>query len=217
MGQYQVGSMTNFEEILSAALDGECSPAELDLLLAECGRFPELMRRFGRHCASREAVVGTRFNFDSEALCAGVMSHLVPQRHLRVVTLKARAGALVRPLAGLALAASLGAVVTFGVYRFDAPSHGVSASAISPIPSTTPRVMASAGGGGGVGPSSTPNSEVRWTKLAPSAARQLDYYMMEDAGYRSVQGMSSALSYARVASQDNAFGSLPTVRSTGSH
>jgi len=185
--------MNDIEETLSAAFDGECSPAELGRLLDACDRSPQLLRRYGRYCASREAHAGGTFNSSPEALCRAVMSQIDPPRHARVVALRARTRAVMRPLGGFALAASLGALATFTAYRFGG------------IPPVTPALTQTASVGNvvasSVTPAVAPRVEVQWSQLGPGAARQLDDYMLEHASYRSRQDMGSAFSYARVAAQ----------------
>lgn len=220
--------MTNFEETLSAAFDGECSPAEFERLLDACSQSPQLLRRYGRHCASREASVGTAFNFDSEVFCAAVMSRIDPPRHARVVALRSRVRAVVRPIGGLALAASLGALVTFTAYRFNAlpqvpamlaqTASNTGATTVGTTPAVATPVadvhVASASGNGLT--ATAPINMVQWSQLAPGTARQLDDYMMEHAAYRSAQGMGSTLSYARMAAQ----GMMQDIRNAavaGSH
>lgn len=199
--------MTNFEETLSAAFDGECSHAEFERLLDACSRSPQLMRRFGRHCASREAGAGTVFNYDSEVFCTAVMTQIDPPRHARVVAFRSRARAVMRPLGGLALAASLGALVTFSAYRFDAlpqvpATLTQTASNASDTPvAATPVADVHIASAGNNGTAAAPTDEVQWSQLNPGTARQLDDYMMEHASYRSAQGMGSTLSYARMAAQ----------------
>lgn len=195
--------MKDFDEILSAAQDGECSPVELDRLLEACAQSPELLRRFGRQCASREARAGTRFNFDSEALCAAVMSQVTPAPHARVVALRSHVKTVLRPVTGLALAASLGALATFGVYRLQVTAP----TSIAATASAGSGAVADVAGGGAAATvgGGAPVSDVRWAQLAPSTARQLDDFMLEHASYRSAQGMSSALDYARMAAQENPF------------
>lgn len=188
--------MTNFDETLSAAFDGECTAAELDRLLDACGRSPALMQRFGRYCASRDARAGVYFNFDAEALCSAVMTHIDPPRHARVVALRARTRAALRPMAGLALAASVGALATFSVYRFNLGT-GVTA-----LPGAAATAAAGPSAQVAQATPSASATNARWTQMDPSTARQLDDYMMEHASYRSEQGMGSALNYARMAAQD---------------
>lgn len=220
----QSGVMTNLNEILSAALDGECSASELDQLLDASRRSPDLLRRFGRYCAQREASVGTRFDFDSETLCANVMSQVGPARHRHGKAFIRHVLPMARPLAGLALAASVGAMATIGLYRYSGialtPVH---ANAVVPGMS-----VAANGGASAVGvkkvasrtqtsaPSAPLVNQVRWTQLAPSTTRELDDYMIYDSAYRSVQGMGSALTYARVAAQESAFNSSQRT-SPGKH
>lgn len=202
--------MTNHDEILSAALDGECSVAELDRLLQACGQSPRLMQRYTRHLASREACGGTRFGFDSETFCASVMSvieaprpvrasHSHARPHTRVVAFRRRARSVLRPLGGLALAASVGALATFAAYRFDAlPAFN---QAVQQTAATGQHLHVASAGNGAVAPANAPAAEVRWSQLNPGTARQLDDYMMEHASYRTEQGMGSALNYARMAAQ----------------
>lgn len=217
----QSGLMTNLNEILSTVLDGECSPAELDQLLDASRRSTDLFRRFGRYCAQREASVGTRFDFDAEALCANVMSQIRPTRGARSIALRRQILALSKPLTGLALAASLGAMATIGLYRYaDAPSSAGHSGSAAPRMSVVASAMPVVAGVNKIAnrvQTSPVADEVRWTKLAPSTTRELDDYVIYDSAYRpSVQGMGSALTYARVTAQESAF-SFPQGTPDGKH
>jgi len=102
------------QESLSALVDGECSDAELDRLLAEMDRQPGLGQQWSRWHLSREAAEGTRVLDGQPCICAGVMAALEePRRTGRVVDLAAfrrRVATLPwRPAVGLAAAASMGA------------------------------------------------------------------------------------------------------------
>lgn len=194
--------MTQLDETLSAFLDGECSSAELDRVLEACGRDAALMQRCTRVYASRDAVRGVAVKFDADALCRGVMAQVAPPRRAKVVALRKRAADVVRPLTGLAMAASLGALVTFAALHYDlapgpvpmATAQATNGNATAQVAqASVPQITAA------------PAEEVRWSKLDPAAARQLDDYMMEHASYRSGQSMGSALNYARMAAQSNPF------------
>lgn len=217
----QNGFMTNVNEILSAVLDGECSAAELDQLLDASRRSPDLFRRFGRYCAQREASAGTRFDFDAETLCASVMSQIGPAKRTLGSAFRRQVLTVARPLGGLALAASLGAMATIGLYRYTgisspAGQSGSTTPRASVIASTSPVSSGVSKTADRVRTATPLANEVRWTKLAPNTTRVLDDYMIYDSAYRSVQGMGSALTYARVAAQESAL-SFPRGTSSGNH
>lgn len=110
------------KDSLSALLDGECSAKELDQLLDELDRSPELAQQWSRLCLAREAAEGTRVAADQPCICSGVMSQLddQPAHPTKVVELAARRrarfpvqfpriAAYWKPAVGFAAAASMGA------------------------------------------------------------------------------------------------------------
>lgn len=68
--------MSQVHESLSALLDGECGVDELDRLLDEMERDPELKTAWSRLCQAREAQEGTRISRAQPCICEGVMSRL---------------------------------------------------------------------------------------------------------------------------------------------
>lgn len=110
------------KDALSALLDGECTGAELDRLLEDMDREPELARQWSRMVLARETRAGTQLSTTRPCICADVMSQLDGQpANERVVDLAVHrasspsAATLQRwrqvwkPAAGFALAASMGA------------------------------------------------------------------------------------------------------------
>src|SRR5690349_12732691 len=96
-------------ESISALLDGECSPDELDRLLDEMERDPTLKAEFTRQCLAREVIAGTRIGKSQPCICGDVMARLDDEPAStggRVVELAARRRAIPvaqwKPLAGLA-------------------------------------------------------------------------------------------------------------------
>ncbi len=110
------------QETLSALLDGECSPEELDALLDALETSPQLKSQWSRLCSAQDARAGVRLKpLGSDDFCAAVMAGIAaepaPQRSHTVVPLPVRNKRVLpwRRLAGLALAASVAAVaVTLG-------------------------------------------------------------------------------------------------------
>lgn len=105
------------KDTLSALIDGECSPGELDRFLDEFEHSAELRQSWSRLCLTRDVTGGVRINKARPCICADVMARLdarppavVPGA--RVVPLwHERVRGYWKPLAGLAVAASLAAVV----------------------------------------------------------------------------------------------------------
>ncbi|HWY25628.1 MAG TPA: sigma-E factor negative regulatory protein, partial [Nevskia sp.] len=100
------------EELLSALLDGECSPGEVRRLMDELERSPALKQRWSRMCVVREAMDGTRVPAVSADFCAGVMAAIKQEKTAapepaKVVTMSLRSRAAAanasrwQPFAGL--------------------------------------------------------------------------------------------------------------------
>lgn len=214
------------EELLSALLDGECTPVEVERLLQQLDGSPALKQRWTRMCVTREAVENTRIRAVSPDFCAGVMAAIQreeataePVRSPKVVALQPRRPVVAasrsrwQPMAGLAAAASIAAVVTVGGYRvLSQPVGGAPATVASAGPSAT--------GSAGVQPvayavapqqqaklvqvsntsggSADEPVETRWSQLDADTASQLSEYMMEHSNMRAEQGVGGALSYPRM-------------------
>lgn len=177
--------MTSLEESLSALVDGECTSRELETALAACRSRPDLLRRYSRHWIAHEAHCGRRVHPHAEEICAGVMrgidSSVAPEpvrrRFARRMTATPRRHW--RMAGGLALAASLGAVVVFTTYR----SAGPAAGGVG----VTQSVVADAGmSGTPEAPDSFAMADaaartVRWSRIDPQASGVLDEYLMQRA------------------------------------
>lgn len=195
---------------LSALLDGECSAEELDRLLEEMERSPELKQAYSRLCLAREVAEGTRVAKDQPCICAGVMARLEVQEpaSARVVDLdsrrrKAAARFDWKPWAGFAAAASVAAVAILvsmpPVGKQDGNAAGTALSNTL-IPEVSAPQFA---------PISVPftrrSRDLRAVAYTPEQAAQLDELnnlMMEHSS--ADQGMAGTLRYARVAAHSAA-------------
>lgn len=173
------------KESLSALLDGECSPSELEQLLSELERDPALRAKFSRLCLARESRHGTRvrsaqLDFSSRVLAAldreaAEPSGVVPMGN-RVRRLPWRAAA------SLAAAAAVGAVAVMAI-RPTGPG-----TVASPVVALSPSAATLAEG---------EPVETQYTELDAENARQLRNYLMTyQAGG---QGVGATLGYARYA------------------
>ncbi|HUP92761.1 MAG TPA: sigma-E factor negative regulatory protein [Solimonas sp.] len=180
------------QESLSALFDGECSPAEVERLLNEMQQTPELKSAFSRMCLSREAQEGTRVSRDQPCICAGVMSQLdaEPKSSSTVVALYRKPAPAFqwRPLAGLAAAASFGALAVLVAMpqSRDAAISGAAPSAV--VDGQLTKV-------------SVPVRPLPPNVLAVSASQDevddLRNYMIEHSNTLADRGMGGSLSYAR--------------------
>lgn len=194
-------------ETLFAVLDGEHSPGELDRLLDEIERSPQLARQWSRWCLVREAQEGVRITREQGCICAGVISALDGQEALsdKVVPIapSARPAAAARrwrPLISLAAAAS---VVGFGlvaVLNLQTPSPtGAVPVSLTQLQPASP--SAEAGKVIPVTGADTRVSQTRqvWANAAVEDLQQLDDYLIDHSNLRSVAGVGGSLGYARFA------------------
>lgn len=172
------------QESLSALLDGECSQAQLDALLEELERAPELKARWSRQCLAQEALHGQRIKAKPVDICAGVMAALdsapamVSDKVVPLASRRARRLPVWQPVAGLAAAAAVAAVaVTLGI-NFGRVQNGSGSPALS---ASTADVR-----------------PVQYLQTA-DADEDLRNYLIEHSNTLADRGVGGALSYARFA------------------
>jgi negative regulator of sigma E activity len=186
-------------ESISALLDGECSPRELERLLDEMERNPALGEQFSRQCLARDARMGTKvrsaeLNFSSRVLAAlheeqpgAVVVPFVAR--IRQVPWKAATG--------LAAAATIGAMAVLAL-KPESPAGapaGLPVATTSPMPSAALAVPVSA--------TSAPVARVAQDDLT---RQQLQNYLRAYSQAREQQHMRSTLGYARYAAYSDAPG-----------
>lgn len=159
------------EESLSALLDGECSPSELDRLLEEMARNPRLREHFSRLRLARDSRRGLRIRKARLDFADGVLAALD----------RSSARPRFRWVHGLALAATLaGAAV---LVMWPQPASQPPAVAVSP-PAATPVAIA---------------APADWAALDALSSHQLRAYLLRYNRARVQQGMAGTLGYARLA------------------
>lgn len=182
------------KDSISALLDGECTPAELDRILDEMARSPAMAAEWSRQCRARDAAEGVRMRKAQPCLVAGVMAGLDAQDAVpsRVVPLAARRGAgrlsgLWKPLAGLAVAASV-AVVAVTLTFNSSQEQGTLAEAQMAPPAVVEQILPA-------------KAQRRPANLISVSAgeEQLRNYLLEHSNSMADRGMGATLSYARFA------------------
>ena len=183
------------QESLSALLDGECTGAELDRLLEELDRSPELGQQWSRLCLARESRTGTRIARQQPCICSDVMGKLdatPAAADAKVVDLavhKARRRPWIasfwKPAVGFAAAASVGAAAVMFIQPQAGPSTGSGGSGFATA-------------GTVAGWSQTP--ELRTVSTADDAHSQmLREYLMDHSNAIADAGVGGTLRYARFA------------------
>lgn len=179
------------KESLSALLDGELSPSELDQVLNELERDPALREHFSRQCLARDSRMGTRIRTPQVDFANRVLAalHNEPQEAAVVVPFGDRARRFPwRTAVGLAAAAALGAVAVL-VVRPQAPggvavsqSAALSPADVMPVAAKEPEPV-----------------ETQYSELDDENARQLRNYLMAYSQSGGQQGVRSMLGHARYA------------------
>jgi negative regulator of sigma E activity len=194
-------------ESISALLDGECSPAEVERMLDQMERDPALREQFSRQCLARDSRMGTRvraarLDFSSKVLAAlqdeqpgAVVMPFIPR--VRQVPWKAATG--------LAAAAAVGALAVLALK----PEAPVGPSAGLPVATTSPMATAAV-----ATPVSAEAQPVAFTGAAPRTGledevtrQQLQNYLRAYSQAREHQHVRSMLGYARYA----AYTEVPAV------
>lgn len=167
------------EESLSALLDGECSPAELDSLLRELDHDPALRQRLSRLRLAQEAVRGAPIRAVDPDFAARVMAALPDRPETAAVTPLRRPGGLRwQAFAGLAAAAGVAALAVLAL-RPESPL----------APAAAPEPVAALGAAAAV--DSLNDEQLR--------AQQLRNYLMAYSQSRAQHGVGGSLGYARYA------------------
>jgi negative regulator of sigma E activity len=191
-------------EMLSAALDGECTSQELDQFLLQIERSPELKAQWSRMCLARDALGGAQVRADQPSICEAVMRGLgdeAPSR--KIVPLVARRRTFAwQPMASLATAAAVAAVAFTLGYRspsVPAPISTAQAPAVAAtVVATTARAADEVAAVQST-PAVTPVRLSSWESLEEGDARQLNTYLIDYSSYRAGAGMADTLGYARFA------------------
>ena len=196
-------------ESLSALLDGECTPAELDRLLDQMEVDPSLKARYSRMTLAREARLNTRVRSAEIDFSAAVMAALDTEPVAapgasagdnnsfsmtpaaagtsNVLPFRPRMPTSWQPYAGLALAASLGAVAVLAIRPQSTvlPEAMPVSTQLAPV-ETLPAEAYEV-------------TERRWPRSDEDNAEQLNNYLIAYSQSRAQQGMGSTLGYARFA------------------
>jgi negative regulator of sigma E activity len=179
------------QDSLSALLDGECSGPELDRLLDELERSPELGRQWSRLCMAKEAQAGTRIAAEQPCICADVMARLdvaPAAADAKVVDLAVhKAGKVARrplaaywkPAVGFAAAASMGAAAVM-LIQPQSEQRYVSAGSVATLVA--------------------PDRNLRTVSAQDAAhADMLREYLMDHSNAVADEGVGGTLRYARFA------------------
>jgi sigma-E factor negative regulatory protein RseA len=129
-------------EQLSALLDGELPPEETTLLLKRLGREQALAARLSRYRLCGDVLRGERVQPRADfALRVSAAVAAEPALAARAAA-RPRRGGWLRPLAGLAVAASVAVVAVLVLQTSPGPGRGVPLAALAPQPASAPLALA---------------------------------------------------------------------------
>ncbi|HHJ14958.1 MAG TPA: hypothetical protein ENJ79_11420 [Gammaproteobacteria bacterium] len=182
--------MTMSDEIreqLSALADDELGELERPLLLGRLQREPQL-----RECLGRYHLIGELMRGAGRSAGLGIAGRVQSALAAEAALRQRRAVTWWRPLAGLAVAASVALVAVLGVTgRQDAPS-GTSPLASAQVPADG-LVQAQA-----TGPETARPEQ--WDRIEPRVDRRLSGYLVNHSEFAINRGVQGVLPYARVVS-----------------
>lgn len=190
------------KEQLSACLDGELSPAELDLVLRQVGRDPELKQAMGRYAAIGEAMRSARLVHASKDFASRIVAAVEAEQPLPATKrpIVRTAPSWMRPVTGLAVAAGVAAVAVFVLQMGTAPG-------IAPVPQPDQIVE--------VGPPAPTPTAIKETVLPPATPTvshapvldaRLANYVVAHSEFSSPLGRRTVLSGVLTQDADNESG-----------
>lgn len=199
------------QDALSALIDGQCTGPELDRLLDEMDRAPELARQWSRMVLAREARSGTQVGRRQPCICAGVMDRLDAEpEHPKVVDLALRRAATTprlaparlmnfwKPAVGFAAAASMGAAAVLLVQPQTAV-EGQQQAGMQPFEVRDTMPVNNFGSGGHLQQVVLePDSQYRNLDPDEQYRLMLREYLMDHSHSVAGEGMGSTMSFTRI-------------------
>lgn len=173
------------KEKLSALIDGELDAAELNALLDQLRKEPELRQEYGRYVQIQASLHGEDGPDVADRVWAQLDSEpaiLAPVRRKNPGFSPAR-----KFVAGLAVAATV-AGVAVGSLSWFSPVKSPAPSLVASAPNTTDYVR---------------TSGTRWQVNDPKLEDDLNVYLVEHGGFAGSSGMNGVRSYVKVAGYDN--------------
>ncbi len=187
------------DEQISGLLDGDFEPGAEELLLRRLAADPGLRERWGRYALIRDAVSGHLPERVDPGFAARVMAAVEagpePATGAAVGHRSLRAGLPAswwRPVAGLAVAASVAAAALVGVSRLELREDGGQAPRLAAVdvPADVPASSRPVAAG------------TRWDLRRPQVAARLNAYLVNHTEYTAGSSPYGMLSYTRIAGYD---------------
>ena len=194
---------TDTNEKLSAFVDGELEGRTRDRIVDALYENPDLRRKWERFHLIGDAVRGTGPVPGAAAIAENVSAALSTETVVRLGPRRRRS--MLRPLAGLAMAAAIAGVAVVGIHRLDGgggePSRVAEAPRAEPAPAGSApaarepsevRVATASNRSAGAG-----TSRLQWSDVAPDAEARLNAYLVSHNEYAGT-GMGGVLPYVRI-------------------
>lgn len=181
-------------ESLSALADGECDELEGARVLKLLRGSAELRKRWECIHTARAAIRGERSDLLGADFASKISRAVDNEAHMLVPQRPGSPAATARrwrrPLAGLAIAASVAALSIAGLQLLHQPAPGPQIAGYSPAVSQPRAVPAAAIGG------------TRWDVQRAEVAQRLNNYLLNHMEYATMGEMQGMLPYSRLAGYD---------------
>lgn len=174
----------SLNEQVSASVDGELEGTETSLLLRRLSTDPELRARWARYHLISDTLKNNLsqqlpVNF-AERVSQAIADEPTPQRLFSPMR-------LLKPAAGLAIAASVAALAVLGMRSLHPETDNGSGMQIASAV---------------VVPQATRVSGTHWDRAQPEVAARLNTYLLNHNGHAETAGMQAVLPYVRIVGYD---------------
>lgn len=187
-----------FETQLSALVDDELRPHEIPFLARRLGRDPEAIEQLGSYFMIGDAIRRQLPEVMDTRLVDRVRAALEaePALQLQAAAEPALARRLLRPLAGLGVAASV-AMVAVSYWSGSDPAGKTEPPGLAAAPQTVmPQPIQAT--------SLTPQPQNQWNRLDPEVQKRLQGYLVNHSEHASTGQLGGVLNYVRIAGQQQA-------------
>ncbi len=191
----------SLKEQVSALMDDELRREETALLVRRLAQSPDLRAQLGRYALMGEAIRRSLPPVVDVRFAASVMERIEAEPVLKTARVRGAGQRLLKPLAGMAVAASVAALSLMVWPTGQTPGGGSApefAATSASVPVTGVRPVAS-----GTTPVASGNEERDWDRLDPHIQQRLNDYLVNHSEHTTTGRFGGMLNYVRITGQSD--------------
>lgn len=194
------------KEQLSALADDELRPDELPLLLRQLERSPQMMDQLGRYVLIRDALHRNLATAGRTPLGARVAEALASEPTPVTGLGEKRVRALLRPVAGMTIAASVALVALLLWPQTETTVPGGDTASVAEVQQPTSEINGAqfVATSKSETPATTPVTQLQWDRLDPQAQQRLNGFLVDHSELSSIGQLGGVLPDGRIAGHERA-------------